>query len=348
VTAGLRRRVEALCSEACAGREPGSPEGLRARELIAGELSAAGVSFIEQPVPGCRGANLIARLNPGQEKAILVGAHFDHLGREKPGHAYWSADDNAAAVALALDLAGRLATREDKLTGEVLIAFFDGEEPPHFLTSEMGSMHFVDNPVVPLERIHTAVILDLVGHDLGPDNAPAEVRKTLFAMGAEKSPPLAELVRGANAEVSGLHVRQCDIDVVPPMSDYEPFRRRSVPFLFLTCGRWRHYHEITDTPDRLAYDKLASTADFLEALVDALLDHDGPRPSYTPTLRGDADTLASLLAIGRALAPNTPPAAAAIELLEGVQERSRRAGKLGAADWHTVAQIIAFMEHALQ
>ena len=38
-------------------------------------------------------------------------------------------------------------------------------------------------------------------------------------------------------------------EAVPPLSDYAPFWRRRVPFLFLTGGRWRHYHTPEDTPD---------------------------------------------------------------------------------------------------
>jgi len=344
----LARIVGVLCSEDCAGREPGSPEGLRARRFIADELRAAGLEPIEQPVPGSRGANLVARVHPGERGAVLVGAHFDHLGREMPGQAYWGADDNAAGVALVLALAHRLAERADALAGEVVLAFFDAEEPPQFMTPEMGSMHFVDHPIVPLDRIRTAVILDLVGHDLGPESAPPEVRRSVFALGAEKSPPLGDLVASAAAPVDGLWVRPLDIDVVPPLSDYEPFRRRGVPFLFLSCGRWRHYHEITDTPDRLAYEKIERILLLVDGLVAALLSHDGPPPRFDASLRGDADTLASLLALGRALAPAIPRAAAASAVLESVEERRRRVGSLSKPDWAVVQQVIALMESELE
>ena len=30
-----------------------------------------------------------------------------------------------------------------------------------------------------------------------------------------------------------------------------------MPYLFLSCGRWQHYHQRTDTPDRLNYRKMA-------------------------------------------------------------------------------------------
>ena len=105
-----------LCSDACAGREAGSPEGARARDYIVGELRSLGLESTLQPVPGCRGTNAIARVNPGLGRAVLVGAHYDHLGRERGGEAYWGADDNAAAVGLLIEVARSLTRTPPKPT----------------------------------------------------------------------------------------------------------------------------------------------------------------------------------------------------------------------------------------
>jgi hypothetical protein len=48
------------------------------------------------------------------------------------------------------------------------------------------------------------------------------------------------------------------------MSDHGVFRRNGVPYLFLSCGRWEHYHQETDTPDRLNYQKMAAIAEYAE------------------------------------------------------------------------------------
>jgi hypothetical protein len=42
------------------------------------------------------------------------------------------------------------------------------------------------------------------------------------------------------------------------MSDHGIFRENEVPYVFLSCGRWEHYHRPTDTPDRLNYSKMAA------------------------------------------------------------------------------------------
>ena len=42
-------------------------------------------------------------------------------------------------------------------------------------------------------------------------------------------------------------------EYVGDVSDHGIFRRNGVPYLFLSCGHWEHYHQPTDTPDRLNY-----------------------------------------------------------------------------------------------
>ncbi|HEY8429452.1 MAG TPA: M28 family peptidase, partial [Sandaracinaceae bacterium] len=135
----MRDLVEALCSEECAGRAPGTPGGVRARELVRDALRDAGLDPDEQPVPGCNGANVLATI-PGEiDRWILVAAHYDHLGVQG-GRVYAGADDNAAAVAILVEAARALAARRPRGRG-VIVAAFDAEEPPYFMTEAMGSEH---------------------------------------------------------------------------------------------------------------------------------------------------------------------------------------------------------------
>jgi hypothetical protein len=86
---------------------------------------------------------------------LIIGAHYDSV------IAAPSADDNAAAVAIALSSATALgATPRAR---DIVIALFDAEEPPYILGPDMGSVRFcasqTDAPAV-----HAALVLDLVGH----------------------------------------------------------------------------------------------------------------------------------------------------------------------------------------
>jgi hypothetical protein len=344
----LRHLIEALCSPRCAGRAPGTPGGLAARALLREAFLEAGLTPEEQPVPGCGGANLLATLPgtrpPGEERWVLVGAHYDHLGQHG-GRTFWGADDNAAAVAILLEVARGLAAEPPQGRG-VLLAAFDGEEPPHFLSAGMGSEHWARHPTVPLERVDLMVCMDLVGHALGPPGVPPEVSGSLFALGAERSEGTSALVDRLAPE-PGLAVRRVDAEVIPPMSDYWAFWQRQVPFLFLTCARWRHYHTPEDTPEKLDLPKVAATARWLERLVREACARPEPRVRFLPEGRDDAGTLRSFASLTRPLAPLSPAAARALQAAEQLLQACDAQGRLPAGLRGAPAQLAHQLEAAL-
>lgn len=324
-----RVRVEALirylCSPACAGRAPGTPEGIAARTRLVAEFTAAGAApggadgYLQQ-VPGC-GANVLAEVpgsGPLAQRTVVVAAHYDHLGKAGGGQAFWGADDNAAAVAILVEVGRELAARG--LQGRrVVLAAYDGEEPPHFLDGTMGSIYHVAHPTAPLASIDMMVCMDLCGHALGPAGLPAEIRDSLFVLGAELSDGTAALVDRATRP-GGVFPRRVDLDVIPPLSDYYAYRKAGLPVLFLTCGRWEHYHTIDDTPDRLDYRKIVATVDYLAGLVQLLRERPEAPVRLNHGARDDAGTIASLLALARPLASASPRAASAVQQLAGLAE----------------------------
>lgn len=154
----IRRLVSALCSEACGGRRPATPGGLAARALVKAALDEAGLPVEEQLIPGHGGANLLGALPGTSERWVVVGAHYDHLGPED-ARLYAGADDNAAAVAILVEVARALAAQRPSGRG-VLFAAFDAEEPPCFLSPTMGSEYFARHPTVPLERVDAMICID--------------------------------------------------------------------------------------------------------------------------------------------------------------------------------------------
>lgn len=301
----IRALVDFLCSRECLGRAPGTPGGRLARDRVQQEFVAAGLEPAAadggwlQAVPGCVGHNVLGRIDGKGQRTIVVGAHFDHLGEAEGGEAYWGADDNAAAVAVLVEVAHLLRGRE--LERSVLFCGFDGEEPPHFCTPAMGSVHFVAHPPVPLDQVDAMVCMDLVGHTLGPAGMPSAVADSLMVMGAGRGEGLGGAVdRAAERTPPGVIPRRMSCEMIPALSDYYAFDRAQIPFLFLSCGRWEHYHQVTDTPEKLAYPKIAATAGFLAELVVELAGLEQER-RYVPGGSDDAATVASLRAIGTAL-----------------------------------------------
>ena len=92
----------------------------------------------------------------GLSTYYVVGAHYDTVP-STPG-----ADDNASAVAVLLELAGRL--RQARLKAPVLLAAFTLEEPPAYLTGHQGSRIFVRSCRRNGDRVLGAIILEMVGY----------------------------------------------------------------------------------------------------------------------------------------------------------------------------------------
>lgn len=349
-----RDRIEALvrflCSPQCAGRAPGSPEGLAARARITAEFvnigaAPGGTEGYLQNVPGC-GANVLAEVpgrGPLADRTIVVAAHYDHLGKLANGQAYWGADDNAAAVAILVEV-GRALVASGRSGRRVVLAAYDGEEQPHFLHGTMGSMYHVAHPTAPLQTIDMMICMDLCGHAIGPAGLPASVRDSLFVLGAELSDGTAAFVDAA-ARPSGVHPRRIDLDILPPLSDYYAFRKAGVPVLFLTCGRWQHYHQITDTPDRLDYRKIVATVEYLADLTQRLRDRPGAVRLRSHN-RDDLGTIASLRALAVLLAPYAQPAAVAVRSLDELARRAA-AGPLTSGHRQQLSQLVHALEHAL-
>ena len=240
-----------------AGRMVGTPGHRAARAYLAERLAGLGLEpfgdRFELPyvVDGQSMTNVIG-VAKGTDRSLdplVLAAHYDTCG-PLPG-----ADDNAAAVAIVLAIADRLAA--EPAARDVIVALFDGEEPPHFHAESMGSIHWYRHQR--RRPTHCAIVLDLVGHDVPIPG----LEDLVFITGMESDPGLVF----AGGDPSGLRVQPVLNRYVGDLSDHMIFRANQRPFLFLSCGRWQHYHAPTDTPDKLNFTKMAAIAELTETLV---------------------------------------------------------------------------------
>jgi len=269
----LESHVRELCQPE--GRVVGTDGHKRAEKWVAQKLSEvgcepyAGESFAlpyeREGVSFTNFAGFIA----GKDRdlpPILIGAHYDSVISAP------CADDNGSAVAITLAVGESIAAAGG-LNRDLVVAIFDAEEPPYFQTSCMGSNRFYLDQAD--ERgFHFALISDLVGHDV---SLPEEVSKLValarplvkplapltFATGAESHPALPDILREVELP-DQLKLIATLNRYVGDMSDHGVFRRNDVPYLFLSCGRWEHYHMPTDTPEKLNYEKMAAIAQYAE------------------------------------------------------------------------------------
>ena len=286
----LRRDVEALC--AVRDRRVGSPGHDATRAYLvaryaATDLQPYGDAFeLPYAESGLRFTNLVA-VAPAADASVvdaaplLVAAHYDTVA-DSPG-----ADDNAAAIAIALEVAWRLVERP--AARPVVIAQFDAEEPPYFHSRVMGSTYFHERQAH--TPFHAAIVLDLVGHAVPVPG----IEDVVFMTGMESDPALERTVTGL-APIDGVRVVTAHNRYVGDMSDHHTFRLAQVPYLFLSCGRWAHYHAPTDTPDRVDWPKCTAMADLVEALIRDVASRalDGPWEGYDTTETDIATMRASL------------------------------------------------------
>jgi len=278
----LQDHVEFLASQDLEGRKPGTPGHEAAARYIVNTFQQAeleptpSLNGYRQPILPEIGDNLIGirrvHSRTASDRWLLLGAHYDHLGKAGR-NIYAGADDNAAAVAILLETA--MAVPSLKHYSVAFVAF-NAEEPPYAL---MGSQYFLDHLPCEIEsprNLQTVIILELMG---GVHWEP--LKHTIFAAGAEHSPGLYRHIKDQRfhrlnhhellIKPLGLHL----IEEIPllgrtPFSDYHAFRNASVPFLFLSAGRTPRYHQPTDLPDTLHYERMGLTVTWLINLLHQL------------------------------------------------------------------------------
>ncbi|MBK6529468.1 MAG: M28 family peptidase [Deltaproteobacteria bacterium] len=340
-----RALVDALCSDACAGRRTNTPGGALARSHIVDALRARGLDPVEQAVPRCNGTNVIATIPGAIDRWVLVGAHYDHLGANNQG-VFRGADDNAASVAILVEVAAALAARRPDGRG-VILAAFDAEEPPFYATGAMGSQHFVRSPTVPLDRIDMMVAMELLGHGIGPDGLPGAVRDSVFVLGGERSEGTSARLDALADASPGITVRRTDAEVIPPLSDHLAFWEAGVPFLLLTGPRPATYHTPDDTPDRLEWPRIDAISHWLERFVRDQCARPEGRVRFLRDGRDDRSTLDTMLSLLRPLAAMTPLAAQGVRQAEALIARCDSKGRLGEAERTAAQNLVAAIEQAL-
>ncbi|HEY3355087.1 MAG TPA: M28 family peptidase [Polyangia bacterium] len=329
--AELRRIVAALADDAMGGRAPGTAGGAAARAFLAAEWTRCGIAPIgdtfEQPIGASGGVNLVGRIAGAdptlRERHLVLSAHYDHIG-ECGGAICNGAYDNATAVAAVVQVACALAASPPARS--VLVAHWDAEEPPAFLTADMGSEYFAAHPLAPLASLDAAIVLDLVGEDLWPGYLGH------FVLGAETSAETAAAV-AATAVPAGLEVAHGGLHLVEetpfghqPWSDYDAFRTRGVPVVFLSDGQNKRYHEPSDDVDGVDFPKLAREAAYLLALTRGLANATATPVFVAGGADHASDAATALAALTRALGAGGIVAALGL----GADTRAQLAADLAA------------------
>jgi hypothetical protein len=271
--AGLKPAVPGAPPGAAASASPAAGGAILPGPPATGPLAAYFQPFeftpagARQPV---RVANVIGVLpgaNPQfKDEAVIVSAHYDHLGRSGPGvrvaevgQVHPGADDNASGVAVLLELARTLVASGAPPRTIVFVAF-SGEE-----AGLNGSKYYVANPVpVPLAGIRAVLNLDTVGR-LGNGEVSALATGTATEW--------QHVFRGITFS-TGIATK--NIPGASQSSDQQSFIDRGIPGVQLFTGAHLDYHRPTDTADKVDVVGLVKVATVAREAIDYLAQRPGP------------------------------------------------------------------------
>ena len=287
---------------------PGSDPALRGEYVAIGAHNDH-VGFNHAPVDhdSLRALDMVARVQgadnppPGKltdAQQARFTALLDSLRKVHPARQdsiFNGADDDGSGSVSVLEVAEAFATAKQKPKRSILFVWHTGEEAGLF-----GSQHFTDHPTVPRDSIVAQLNMDMVGRGRASD-VTGETKDGglthggpgyLQLVGSRRlSTELGDLIEQVNRDNNlGFNFDySMDANGHPQniycRSDHYEYARYGIPIVFFTTGGHADYHQVTDEPQYIDYDHMASVASLVydAAWKVANLDHrvvvDKPKPN---------------------------------------------------------------------
>ena len=228
---------------------------------------------------------------PGREQseqAVIIGAHYDHVGHFQSirqrgmvdaDTIYNGADDNASGCAALLMNARAFASLpiEERPRRSIVLLFFCGEEKGLF-----GSRSWVSDPRLALSRTVAMLNMDMVGRN---------GRDSIRVGGRSRSADLSMIVERAN-RAEGM-VMTSEPEEMFYRSDHASFASRGIPVLSFSSGPHSDYHKVGDEADKVDTLKVARVARlcfraaWMIAESEEVPEYDGPRAPEPVLLSAD-------------------------------------------------------------
>jgi len=332
----IRRDIEFLASDRLEGRLAGTPGNDSAAAYLARRYRSLGLielapGYLQpfdalsardvhmgrtEPRPTQNVVALLRGRDPAlRDEYIVIGAHFDHLGRspmfaqdpEAMDAIRNGADDNASGTAAVLDLARLLAANPPRRS--VIFVNFSAEE-----LGVLGSSWFVTHSPVPTQSIVAMLNFDMVGR-LRNDK--------LIVYGTSTATELKGIVDSANATAAAgtamLRVTGGGDGYGP--SDQSSFYAKDIPVLHFFTDLHDDYHRATDDADKINAAGEARVVELALRVARAIAD----RPPRLTFVRIAAPTRTSTSEEGKQAYLGTVPDMAPSEI-PGLRLTGVRAG----------------------
>ncbi len=189
---------------------------------------------------------------------VIVSGHYDHLGK-RGENIYYGANDNGSGTSSVMEIAQAIAQAKAEGKGprrSILFLLFAGEEK-----GLLGSKYYVTHPIYDLGDAVANVNIDMVGRTdrIYKDSAGIE---HIYVIGADRlSSELHEINEDMNHRYAEIKLDYTYNEEDDPnryyyRSDHYNFAEQNIPIIFYFNGTHEDYHRITDTVDKIEFDRL--------------------------------------------------------------------------------------------
>jgi hypothetical protein len=240
------------------------------------EIRGQSCHNIETEIPGGPQGAAVSSPPP---PIILIGAHYDSVFGS-PG-----ANDNGTGVAATLALARRFVGTKPKHT--LRFVAFVNEEPPYFLSGEMGSSIYAGRCKARGDNISAMISLETIGYFSDAPNSQTypspglgifypKVGNFIGFVSNVQSRALLRRVIGLFRKHAKIPSQGAALPSFIPgvsWSDQHSFWGHGYPGIMITDTapfRYPYYHSSSDTPDKLDYDRFTLVVSGLEKVIEDL------------------------------------------------------------------------------
>lgn len=233
-----------LSHDAAEGRKTGTKGAEAARRFIIRQMEDVKAKslkkgfrhpfkFANNAGDSIQGENVVAYIRGSQEGAIVISAHFDHLG-VVDGEVFNGADDNASGVAAMLAMMEYFKSNKPRHT--IIFAGMDGEE-----MGLQGAKAFLKDNSIPVDQIILNVNMDMISMN---------DKNELYVAGTSHNPNLKSIIEKVEVAPLKLIFGHDTPDLGKGdwtfSSDHGPFHQNKIPFLYFGVEDHANYHKSTD------------------------------------------------------------------------------------------------------
>lgn len=202
------------------------------------------------------GINVVAQTPRKRRRNLVLGAHYDHIGRGELGGSrsktegiHYGADDNASGTAMVIELAHSIQKRRLRRYQYTVVAF-SGEE-----LGLLGSGYFVNNAPLDLSRTRLMMNFDMVGR--------LDSAQTLTVGGTGTCLSFDRILSASDS--GSLHIVRDPAGTAP--TDHTHFYYKNVPVMSFFTGLHGEYHTPMDVDSLINYEGMEQIYEYVMSIL---------------------------------------------------------------------------------